>query len=265
MQTHIVFRVAGVAHWPLQARKKCVVVVINAIFLSSERKRVMWTPVRMARFGGLVGVLAGVLSIAHGLFVILLRPHYWAASSFSDYLSIALTSIGLLLLVGALVGLHARQTGRCGKMERLEKISFFLAALGATVAAVSNVAEDGFHIPLMGGVFIASIFILLLGLLLLAIATLLANVLPRWYGWTLLVGSLGLLLNDHLLPDGGGIIVFGLTWIVLGYALWKDPGAGAIEPVESGGTHVLAWLPYTRSERADRLVVTASQVSQEEE
>ena len=58
------------------------------------------------------------------------------------------------------------------------------------------------------------------GLLLLAIATLGANVLPRWYGWTLLVGSLGLLLNNLL--ANGGMILFGLTWIVLGYTLWKD-------------------------------------------
>jgi hypothetical protein len=174
----------------------------------------------MVRFGGLVGMLAGVLMIAHGLILILLQPHFWAASSFSDYLSIALTSITFLALVGALVGLHARQTGRGGKLEGLEKISFFLAVLGATMAAVSNVAEDGFHIPLMGGVFIASAFILLFGLLLLAIATLGANVLPRWYGWALLVGSLGLLLNNLL--ANGGMILFGLTWIVLGYALWKD-------------------------------------------
>ncbi len=194
----------------------------------------MWSSVRVARFGGVVGILAGALMIAHGLILILLQPHFWAASSFSDYLSIALTSITFLALVGGLVGLHARQTGRCGKMERLEKISFFLAVLGATVAAISNVAEDGFHIPLMGWVFIASAFILLFGLLLLAIATLLANVLPRWYGWTLLVGSLGLLLNNLL--ANGGMILFGLTWIVLGYALWKDPGAGAVKDGEPGDT-----------------------------
>jgi hypothetical protein len=188
----------------------------------------MMSSVNVARFDGLVGVLAGVLFIALGLIWLLLQPHYWAASSFYDYLSIALFSCALLALVGGLVGLHARQTGRCGKMEGLEKISFFLAVLGATVAAVSNVAEDGFHIPLMGGVFIASTFSLLLGLLLLAIATLGANVLPRWYGWSLLFGLLGLLLNNHLLPDGGGMILFGLTWIVLGYALWKDQGVCAI-------------------------------------
>jgi hypothetical protein len=75
---------------------------------------------------------------------------------------------------------------------------------------------------LTGGVLIASIYSLLLGLLLLAIATLAANVLPRWYGWALLVGLLGLLLNSHLLPDGGGFILFGLVWLVLGYALWKE-------------------------------------------
>ena len=182
----------------------------------------MWTSVRMARFGGLVGVLYGVIAIGHGLFLILVRPRYWAASSFSDYLSIALMSIGMLLLVGGLVGLHARQSGRCGKLEGLEKAGFFLAAIGATVAAVSNFAEDWLHIPLMGWVFIASIFSLLIGVLLLAIATLAANVLPRWYGWTLLVGLLGLLLNDHLLPDGGGLMLFGLVWLVFGYALWKD-------------------------------------------
>jgi hypothetical protein len=196
----------------------------------------MWSSVHVVRFGGAMGVLAGVLSTAHGLFLILLQPRYWAASSFSDYLSIALTSIGLLLLVGGLIGLHARQTGRCGKLEGLEKTGFFLAAIGASVAAVSNVAEDWFHIPFMGWVFIVSIFSLLLGLLLLTIATLRANVLPRWCGWALLVGLLGLLLNNHLLPDGGGMILFGLIWIVLGYALWKDPGAGAIKAGEPGDT-----------------------------
>ena len=180
----------------------------------------MLSSANVPRFGGVVSVLAGVLMIAHGLILILLHPHFWAASSFYDYLSIVLTSITFLALVGGLLGLHARQAGHCGKLEGLEKISFFLAVLGATVAAVSNVAEDGFHIPLMGWVFIASAFILLLGLLLLAIATLGANVLPRWYGWTLLVGSLGLLLNNLL--ANGGMILFGLTLIVLGYALWKD-------------------------------------------
>src|SRR5713101_3647273 len=100
MQPRIVFRVAGVEHRLLQPGKKRVAVVINAIFLSRERKVVMWSSANIARFGGVVGMLAGLLSIAHGLFLILLRPHYWAASSFSDYLSIALTSIGFLLLVG---------------------------------------------------------------------------------------------------------------------------------------------------------------------
>jgi hypothetical protein len=42
MQPGIVLRVAGVEHRLLQPGKKRVVVVINAIFLSSERKRVIW-------------------------------------------------------------------------------------------------------------------------------------------------------------------------------------------------------------------------------
>jgi nitrate/nitrite-specific signal transduction histidine kinase len=41
-------------------------------------------------------------------------------------------------------------------------------------------------------------------------------------------------------------------------------GTWSIEPVESGGTRVVARLPYTRAGRADPIVVTTSQVSQEE-
>jgi hypothetical protein len=193
----------------------------------------MLSSANVARFGGVVGVLAGVLWIALGFILILLQPHYWEASSVYDYLYVVLFSCALLALVGGLLGLHIRQTGR-GKMERLEKISFFLAMLGATIAAVSNVAEDGLHIHVMGWGFIAGILSLLLGLLLMIIATLGANVLPRWYGWTLLIGSLGLLFNNLL--ANGGVILFGLSWIVLGYALWKDQGAGTIragEPVET--------------------------------
>jgi signal transduction histidine kinase len=42
-------------------------------------------------------------------------------------------------------------------------------------------------------------------------------------------------------------------------------GICTIEPVESGGTRVLARLPYTRFERADRLVVIPTGVPEEEE
>jgi signal transduction histidine kinase len=42
-------------------------------------------------------------------------------------------------------------------------------------------------------------------------------------------------------------------------------GTWTIEKVPTGGTHVLARLPYARSERANMLVVTPSVVSQEEE
>src|SRR5712691_7171269 len=146
----------------------------------------MLSSTNVARFGGSVGVLAGVLWIALGLIWLLLQPHPWAASSVYDYLAIALLSCASLALVGALVGLHARQIGRCGEMEGLEKISFFAAVLGATVTAVGNIAEDWLHIPLMGWVFILGSYILFAGLLLLAIATIRAEVLPRWYGWTLL-------------------------------------------------------------------------------
>ncbi|GAC1433003.1 MAG: hypothetical protein NVS4B1_24180 [Ktedonobacteraceae bacterium] len=182
----------------------------------------MLSSTHVAHLGGGVGMLYGVIAIGHGLFLILLQPRYWAPSSYFDYLSIALMSIGMLLLMGGLIGLHARLNGCCGKLQWLEKIGFFMAASGAAVAAISNVTANDFSIPLMGQVLTTSIFSLLIGILLAATATLLANVRPRRYGWAPLVGLFALLLNDHLFPDGGGLVLFGLVWLVLGYALWKE-------------------------------------------
>ncbi len=177
----------------------------------------MQSSANMARVGGLVSVLDGVLWIALGLLTFLVQPHPWAASSVYDYLAIALFSCALFALVGGLVGLHVSQTGRSRKRKGLEKISFSLAVIGATVAAVGNLAEDWLRIPLMGWVYLLGIFTLIAGLLFFAIAILQTKVLPRWYGWTLLIGSLGLLASMF-----GGSILFGLILIVLGYALWKD-------------------------------------------
>jgi nitrate/nitrite-specific signal transduction histidine kinase len=42
-------------------------------------------------------------------------------------------------------------------------------------------------------------------------------------------------------------------------------GTWTIEPVPTGGTRVLARLPYARSERADVLVATPTSIPQEEE
>jgi nitrate/nitrite-specific signal transduction histidine kinase len=42
-------------------------------------------------------------------------------------------------------------------------------------------------------------------------------------------------------------------------------GTWTIEQVPTGGTRVLARLPYVRSQRVDALVVTPSMVPQEEE
>ena len=42
-------------------------------------------------------------------------------------------------------------------------------------------------------------------------------------------------------------------------------GTWTIEPVKSGGTRVLAQLPYVRPEPAETLVITPSVVPQEEE
>jgi len=61
-----------------------------------------------------------------------------------------------------------------------------------------------------------SVLGLLVGLVLMGIATLRARVLPRWYGLTLIVS---LLVSLPLITYGTAL--FGVILLVLGYALWS--------------------------------------------
>jgi hypothetical protein len=64
------------------------------------------------------------------------------------------------------------------------------------------------------------LFLLTIGQILLAIAIIRAGALPRWGGWALLIGLLGL----FVLLDNGGWVMFGLGWAALGSALWSGEG-----------------------------------------
>lgn len=58
-------------------------------------------------------MLGGVLSVAEGL-LILFNPEYYHFGSPLDYLVVALEGAALLVLLGALSGLHAAQSGGYG-------------------------------------------------------------------------------------------------------------------------------------------------------
>lgn len=178
-----------------------------------------------ARFGGLACIPGGVA---------------WALLPLGHYLSGALAEYGIfvseivwklflssavLLMVG-LVGLHVRQAGYTG---RLERAGFCVALVGLLLILVGDVGEFWLHIDrlyLMTApayrALRAGFLVLAAGSMLFAIATLRARVLPYWSVWPLVVGSLGgLAAFSRDLGYVGAVlwVLFGAGWAWLGFAV----------------------------------------------
>ncbi len=127
-------------------------------------------------------------------------------------------------------GLHAVQEGRYGLLGRVGSASLVVGAVATFLGALAVAAESA---SLAWPLFIVGGLFLLAGLVVLGIASLRARVLPRWCGvalilalpLTALAGPLtGGLLQAQTQTNSGdypGVIVMGLLWLGLGYALWS--------------------------------------------
>ncbi len=185
------------------------------------------------RRSGLLAVLGGALWIVS-----------WASNAFTADGTRAVMSLSergwrtvlnpaLFLFMAALAGLYARQSGRMGRAGRT---GFFIGVIGLMTTIIGNVAEfwvlepadhRGWH------TFLTGIVILGIGCVLFGIASLRAGLLPRFGIWVLTLwfpmSLLGLLLRALGLPGwveflaGAGFsLFFGLSWILLGYAIWSE-------------------------------------------
>lgn len=165
----------------------------------------------LIRWGGVAAIVDGLLWLLHAV-VALSEPAYWDASSGVDYLAVASYSAALLGLLPALLALHVQQWGRAG---RLGTWGFAAACVGAAASGIGNLVEDWFRVEFAGLVlYLPGVLLLTIGLLLLGVATIRAHLLPRWCGWALVAGLLGLVLIEW-----GGDFVVGLVWVVLGFFL----------------------------------------------
>ena len=181
-------------------------------------------PSKLIRWGGLAAMLGGAMWVLKGAAIMLGFP--------DPNLFI---SAQLFFALG-LVGLHAWLKGQGGWPTR---VGGFLAYAGVVVSVVNApyslfFEEDGVQPPfpfnVTYGVAALSIFV---GLVLLGIATLRAEILPpRWRALPLIVGLSALLpvwvlAFIHLeLP----VVLLGVAWMLLGYALWSKSDVPAEQP-----------------------------------
>ncbi len=179
----------------------------------------------LGRWGGLVAAaVAGVLWIAAYLGEFLSPdPDYWDCDSSYDYLLNVVASAQFLVLLGGLVGLHARQKTDYGNLGTW---GFFAAFGGAAMAGVANPSEHCLGLGFLGLAWLLGVLVMSVGCLLVGIATTRAKVLPCWCGWALITGSLGL----WLLAENGSAVLFGIAWVAVGYALWSDGSSSVQQP-----------------------------------
>jgi hypothetical protein len=152
-----------------------------------------------------------------------------------------------LLVLGGLVGLHARQVGNPG-YGRLGTAGFLLAFVGSLLAvALGPLVYSGFSggvSPSFVGMIVTGAVAVAveLGLLLLGVATLRTAVLPLpWRALPLVIFLFHGLFNFlggflvALFPEETVVsillyaqpLLLGLGWALLGYALWSGIGEGA--------------------------------------
>jgi len=197
--------------------------------------------IRWGALGALLAALAGIaLFIVHVATVRQAPEGLLSASTFgmpTSYLIVPAVILGAVGMLGGLVGLHARQAMLYGK---LGTIGFWAAFMGfamlLTLLGGNSIGNLLFPMgstppPFSGylSLIIAlvsyglGLLAMLVGFVLLGIATLRARVLPHWCGAALIVVlPVSVALQAVI---SGGWIAFSLFWLVLGYVLWSDRGA----------------------------------------
>lgn len=165
-----------------------------------------------ARRGAIGFILSGMVWFALGLSALL--GYLQAIPGRED---VVLYLVAHLLLAMGLTGLYALQKGKYGLLGR---VGFYVAlaavaarALGAVAFLAGSLALEWVSFPSTVGMVV--------GFVLFGVATVRAEVLPRWYGLALIAA-----LPVTLPLATYGTTLFGLILLVLGYALWaylRDP------------------------------------------
>src|SRR5918998_529769 len=186
----------------------------------------------LARWGGLAGIVAGVAWAVSGIIhFAMVYPDTGTGptGSISDYLIEGAHAVAEAGMLGALLGLRARQAPRYGW---LGAVGFVLASLGSAllfaITVIAIISGDALGEAVLGTIFISGVLGWLVGFPLLGIATLRARVLPRWVGVLLL--AYFPLFAFLLASYGWGGIALGLLWVALGYVLWSWRGTAAEQP-----------------------------------
>jgi hypothetical protein len=183
----------------------------------------------LVRWGGLAGILAGVAWVVSGIVhfaMVYPEAGTGPTGSISDYLIEGAHAVAEAGMLGALIGLRARQGPWYGWLGAVGfALAFVGTALLCAITVIGIVFGEALGEAVLSAIFISGVLGWLVGFPLLGIATVRARVLPRWCGVLLIAyfPLFGFLLSSY----GWGGIALGLLWMALGYVLWSWRGTAA--------------------------------------
>jgi hypothetical protein len=138
------------------------------------------------------------------------------SQSVTDYAAELALSAALIAAAAAFLFLRRYDAGRS---RRAGDIGWTVAAVGALLAGVGNLFENGFGVSAFGLLFALGGLVLFIGLLTVGIAVFAAASPWRWVGAFLVVLALGIAVGEEA---GFGLV--GLAWIVLAALLAAGAG-----------------------------------------
>lgn len=162
-------------------------------------------------WGGIAAMVAGVVWVISGILAIVYQGVH-VPGTFADYLVEGTFTVGLLLTVVGMMGLHVLQKEKYG---RIGLGGFWTVVVASLVQVLGTLVLLAGSTALAWLVFPVGVLAVLVGFVLYGAATLQARVLPRWCGVGLIVGlPVAIALGLY-----GGNVLFGLLWLALGYLL----------------------------------------------
>ena len=179
----------------------------------------------MIRWGGLAAMLSGALFAVKGVVILV-----------SDADPSLVPPATLLFALG-MVGLHARLAGRGGLFGTIGVLLAWVA-VGASavnlIAQVLGLTPARAPLPTLFQITYMVVFLaILIGLFVLGIAAFRARAAPApWHAVPLAVGVLWFPLQGigFVISDGVGLVLGGLAWAFLGYALWSRSATPTEQP-----------------------------------
>lgn len=184
------------------------------------------------RWAGVAGLLSGLFLVIRGVTVPL-------GGSAAIAVVLILAWITALYAVTGVYLIQRRESGTLGAVGyavNLLGLALVITRASAASFVFRRLPADTLQPLMRGGVgplFHAAGLVLLIGVLLLGLATLRAGVLPRGAAVLYMVGIAGFVLGTFALGRpvltvvGGGAVLAGIGMAWFGYALWSSDTAGA--------------------------------------